>query len=71
MQHLLVTRRIRVDTIAQVAVLEARILIHNPNRRLRLVQTSGPRRNLCIQLLDLGVIATNSERNDLRDLDIS
>ena len=70
-QHLLVTRRIRMDAIAQVAVLEARILIHNPNRRLCLVQTSGPRRDLCVKLLDLGIVATDSQWNDLRDLDIS
>jgi hypothetical protein len=57
-----------MDTIAQIRRAEARVLVHNPDRTLSLVQTLSPRYNSSIELLDLAVVVPDTEWNDLRDL---
>ena len=57
-----------MNSVTEIAILEARVLIHDPDRGLCLIQTSGPRGDLRIELLNLGVVTADSERDDLRDL---
>lgn len=66
--HLLVSSRVGMDSVAQVAAKEACILVHDPDGRFRLVQAGRPRWDLRVQLLDLGVVAADGEGDDLRDL---
>jgi hypothetical protein len=54
--------------IPQIRRTKPRILIHDPNRRFRLIQTLCPRNNSGVELLDLGVVVSDADGDDLRNL---
>ena len=56
-RHLNIALVIRMDSIPQIrAPTKARILIHNPYRAPRRIETLRPRHNRPVQILDLGVV---------------
>jgi hypothetical protein len=67
-RHLNIPRIIRVHSIPQIRRTKPRILIDHPNGRFRLIQPLRPRHNRRVELLDLSVIVSDANRDDLSDL---
>ena len=57
-----------MHTIPQITGRKSSILVHNPNRGLRLIQPRGPARNRRVQLLDLAVEVADTKGDDLGNL---
>jgi len=57
-----------VHAIAQIRGREARVLVHDPDRGFSLVETRGPGRDRRVELLNLGVVASDAYGDDLGDL---
>lgn len=69
-QHLDIAGIIRVHAVPKIRrAAEARVLIDDPDRALRLVQALCPGNDGAVQFLDLCVVVADADGNDLRDYD--
>lgn len=67
-RHLVITLVVRVHTIAEISAREASILVNNPDWRFSLVLGSCPGDDGLVEVLDLSVVVSDTQRYDLRDL---
>jgi hypothetical protein len=67
-RHFNITRIVRMHPISQIRRAKPRILIDQPDGRFRLIQTLRPRYNSSVEVLYFGIVAADSNGDDLRDL---